>query len=811
MEHGSSPGLLGASVRKHDGEELLRGRARFTADISLPDMTHAAIVRSPHPHARIVAVEADRARELPGVHAVMTGEQALALAREIPHSLDPAGLGGNHAAVYCLAVGKVRYAGEPVAAVVADTPGDALAAAREVRVEYDALPAVLDAERALADDAPLLYEEWGTNVIIEGEVGADDFDAIAARAPRVLDGELRTHRGNAAPIEPRAHVAHWDEGAQRLTLYATTQNPHPLRSTLAAALGIAERQIHVIAPRAGGSFGLKMYGNPEDFLICVLARLVGRPVKFVEERAAALLPGARDQVMRYRAAFDDDGRLLALDVHAISNHGAGAPGHGWGMAFVGALATGAGYALEHCHVRYQVVATNKAPWGGTKPFGKDGAALVAEHVLERVARATGLDPVEVRRRNFLEPDAFPHVHTSGLELDSGDYGGALELALARLRYAEVRDEQERLRAQGRHLGVGLAFELVPENADIPGALVAGFDTSTVRMSPSGQVTVLTGVTSPGSGSDTAIAQLVAGELGVALSEVAIVQGDTETCPYGFGNLSSRSVVTGGSAALLAARDLAEKLRTVASRMLDCEVDEVVLAGGMANVRGSRERRIPIAEVADAVFSLGYLVALGIEPSLEATRTFRLPNIRHTPDELGRLQPFATFPFGVHASLVELDAETGAVQIRRHVVAHDCGTVVNPAFVDGQVRGGAVMGIGAALGEELSYDADGLPFSGGFKTYLLARASDVPAIELEHQATPTPVTPLGAKGAGEAGFAGAQAAVLNAVNDALGALGASLEGTPASPPNVLAAIRTAARHRSDRRGSDEGRERSGARA
>lgn len=786
----ASPGLLGASVRKHDGEEMLRGRARFTADISLPGMTHVAVVRSPHPHARIVSIETDGARLLPGVHAVLSGEQSLALAGEIPHSLDPAGLGGNHAAIYCLAVGKVLYAGEPVAAVVADTPGDALSAAREVRVEYEPLPAVLDAEEALADGAPLLYEEWGTNVIIAGEVGADDFEALAARAPHRLDGELRSHRGNAAPIEPRAHVAHWDEGAQRLTLYATTQNPHPLRSTLAVALGIPERQIHVIAPRSGGSFGLKMYGNREDFLICVLARMVGRPVKFVEDRAAALLPGTRDQVMRYRAAFDDDGRLLALDVHAISNHGAAAPGHGWGMAFVGALATGAGYALEHCHVRYQVVATNKAPWGGTKPFGKDGAALVAEHVMERVARATGLDPAEVRRRNFLEPEAFPHVHTSGLELDSGDYGGALELALRRLRYPEVRGEQQRLRAQGRHLGVGLGFELVPENADIPGALVAGFDTSTVRMSPSGQVTVLTGVTSPGSGSDTAVLQLVAGELGVELSEVAIVQGDTETCPYGFGNLSSRSIVTGGSAAVLAAREVAAKLRTVAGRMLECQADEVLLAGGMATVRGASDRRLPIGAVAGAVFSLGYLLALGIEPSLEATRTFRLPNIRHTPDELGRLQPFSTFPFGVHASVVEVDAETGAVHVRRHVVAHDCGTAINPALVDGQVRGGAVMGIGAALGEELAYGDDGRPLSTGFKTYLLARASDVPAIELEHQATPSPATPLGAKGAGEAGFAGAQAAVLNAVNDALAPLGASLERTPASPPNVLAAIRAA---------------------
>jgi carbon-monoxide dehydrogenase large subunit len=578
---------------------------------------------------------------------------------------------------------------------------------------------------------------------------------------------------------------------ERLTLYATTQNPHALRSTLAASLRIAERQIHVIASHAGGSFGLKSYGNREEFLVCLLAKLAGRPVRWLEDRAAALLPGAREQLLRYRVAFDGDATLRALDVHALSNHGAAAPGHGWGMAFVGALTTGAGYALEHCHVSYQVVATNKAPWGTTKPFGKDGATLLMEHVLDRVAETTGVDPAEVRRRNFLPPDAFPHIHTSGLELDSGDYEGALDAALATLGYEDARGEQARLRKGGRHLGIGLAFELVPENADVPGTLVAGFDTSTVRMNPSGQVTVLTGVTSPGSGSDTAIAQLVARELGVALGDVEVVQGDTDLCPFGFGNISSRSIVTGGSAAWLAARDVAEKLRAVAATMLHADPGQIVLADGAAAVDGEPARDVPISAVAHAVFSLGYVFALGIDPNLESTRTFRPANVRHTPDEQGRIQPYATYPFAVHASIVGVDVETGVVEVRRHVVVHDCGTAINPDLVDGQVRGGAVMGIGSALGEEFVYDASGLPVSDGFKTYLLARAVDVPLIEVEHRETPSPYTPLGAKGAGEAGFCAAQAAVLNAVNDALRPLSARVDATPASPPNVLAAIQAVA--------------------
>jgi carbon-monoxide dehydrogenase large subunit len=786
---GGETRLVGRPVPKHDGDEYLTGRAVYTGDISLPGQAYAAIVRSPHAHARIEAVDVSAAEAHPAVVTVLTGAQAAELTDEIPHSLDPAGLGGNHAVVRCLAHGKVVHVGEPVAAVVAETPGDAAAAAALVRVQYVVLPAVLDAEDALRPDAPRLDEGWDSNLIIGGDVGPDDFDSASAGADHVLDGEVRGHRGNAAPIETRTHVADWDAGQGRLTLYATTQNPHPLRSTLAASLRLAEDRIHVIAPRMGGSFGLKMYGNREDFLVCLLAMRAGRPVKWVEERSAALMPGTREQRLRYRVAFDDDARLRALDVEAISDHGAAAPGHGWGMAYVGALTTGGGYALEHCHVRYRVVATNKAPWGGTKPFGKDGATLVMERIMERIAATTGIDPAEVRRRNFLAPDAFPHVHTSGMELDSGDYEQTLDLALDRLDYAAARAEQKRLRGEGRHIGIGIGFELVPESADIPGALVSGFDTSTVRMNPSGHVTVLTGVTSPGSGNDTAIAQLVADELGVGLADVTVRQGDTEQCPYGFGNISSRSIITGGSAAVLAARDIAAKLRTVAAAMLHAEDgEEVVLGAGQAAIG---ERHVPLAAVAEAVHSLGYVLALGIEPNLEATRTFRPPNIRHTPDALGRLQTYTTYPFAVHVSVAEVDAETGVVALRRHVVAHDCGVVVNPLMVDGQVTGGSVMGISAALGEEFVYDADGMPLSDGFKTYLLARASDVPPIELEHACTPSPVTLLGAKGVGEAGFAGAQAAVLNAVNDAIAPLGAALEATPVSPPNVLAAIRRAA--------------------
>jgi carbon-monoxide dehydrogenase large subunit len=780
--------VVGQSVRKHDGEAYLTGRAVFAGDVVLAGTTHAVLVRSPHAHARITAVDASAAEALPGVVAVVTGDQMREVVEQVPPSVDSTPIGGNVAPVHALAIDRVVYAGEPVAAVVAETPADAAAAARALRVAYEELPGHHDADEAMAADAFLLYPAWGTNRIVGGVLGSSEEELASAfaAADHTLSGELRSHRGTAAPMETRTHLASWDAATARLTMWATTQNPHPLRSTLAAALGLRESQVHVIAPRLGGSFGLKMFGNREDFVVAALAMLVGRPVRWHEERAASLLPGAREQMQRWRAAFDDDGRLRAIDVHARSNHGALSAGHGWGMGLVGAQATGTGYDLPVCRVTWDVVATNKAPWGGTKPYGKDGATLVLEHVLERVAEVTGVDPAQVRRRNFLRPDAFPHLHPTGLELDSGDYEGALDLALRRAGYDELRARRDRARAEGRRLGIGLAFELTPESADVPGALVTGFDTSTVRMVPSGEATVLTGVTSPGTGNDTAICQLVAGELGIALEDVEIHQGDTDRSPYGFGNISSRSIVTGGSAAVLAARDIAAKLHTVAAAMLHAQDgEEVVLAGGMASL--DAERAVPIPVVAGAVFSLGYILALGIEPNLESTRTFRPPNIRHTPDARGNLQVYTTYPFSMHVSLVEVDEETGVVRPLRHVAAHDCGTVVNPAMVDGQMRGGVVMGIGSALGEEFAYDARGRPRSTGFKTYLLARASDVPEIELERQVTPSPSTLIGAKGAGEAGFSGAQAAVLNAVNDAVRDLGVRLDALPVSAPKVLDAI------------------------
>lgn len=778
-------GYLGARHRKHDGDQYLTGRAEYVNDIMLPGTVHVALVRSPHPHARITAIDTAEAQAAPAVLAVLTGEQAGTLADPIPHYMDPSGMGGKHADVHCLAQEKVVYAGQPVVAVVAQTPADAAAAAALVRVRYDPVPFVLDAEQALDADAPRLYDDWSDNVLMAGQFADGDFDAAARDADHLVADEVRMQRSTTAPMETRGYIADWDERAQKLTFHGSCQNPHPLRWMLAHSLRLEERQIRVVLPRVGGAFGLKSHGYPEEVLVCVLSRLLRRPVKWIEDRSECMLVGGREQLHRFEIAFDDDGTIRGFRNHILANLGAVTAAPGWGMVFLSAVTFPTGYAIANCDVTYQAVVTNKSPWNASRGFGKEAANLVMERAVELVADRTGIDTVEVRRRNLVPADQLPRVTSGGLNIDSGDFHGLIDKALEQFDYGLWRRRQDEARQEGRYLGIGVAFELAPEGADIPGALVGGFDTTTVRMDPSGKITVLTGVTSPGSGNDTGIAQIVAAELGVPLSDITMVQGDTDLCPYGFGNFSSRSTILGGSAAALAARDIAGKLRQVAGVMLGLEPADLQIVDAM--VTDGNGAVIPVSAVAFSVYSLAFAVAAGIEPTLESTRTYKADNIRHTPDEMGRIQPYPTYASAFHVSLAEVDPETGVVTLLRHVVAHDCGTMVNPMMVEGQVHGAVQMGIGIALSEELVYDPDGTPVVDGFKSYLMPRAIDLPSIELVHQVTPSPFTLLGTKGAGETGVGGAQTAVTNAVADALRPFGVEIRELPLTPTKLLPAI------------------------
>ena len=776
----------GERVRRKDGDLILTGRGRYLDDVELPHLTHAAVLRSPHPHARIVSVKIDGALEQPGVLAALSGEQALPLAGPIPHYYDPAVAGERTAVFRCLAVDKVLFVGQPVAAVVAETLNQAEAALAAIEVEYDVLPAVTDEEEALAEDAPILFEDWGDNVLIKSTFAEGDTDAAFAAAAHTLQDTIRIQRYNTAPMETRGYIASWGlDGV--LTFYGSSQNPHPLRSNLSTSLGVPETKIRVVAPRVGGGFGHKFHGYPEEPLVCVLSKLTGRPVQWLETRADSMLVGAREMVHRIEVAFEDDGEIVAWRDRINANIGALGSMAGWGMSFVAGMAFPGPYRVKNYDVESLAIVTNKAPWNGARGYGKESAALAIERMVDLVAQALEKDPVEVRRRNFIPADEFPYW-TAAKRLDSGNYAGVMDKVVALAGYDELRRQQETVRTEGRLFGVGVAFELTPEGGDFPGDLVRGFDTTTVRVDPSGDVRVLTGVTSPGTGNETGIAQVVARELGVSVDTVAVYQGDTDVSPYGYGNASSRSMNVGGGSALLAARDIKERMALAAGVLMEDSPEHLRFEDGW--IAAPSGRRMTFAEVARAVFTQSVAIPEMDQPQLDSTRTYGPSNLLHVPDEHGRVSPYPTYPNSGHIASVEVDRDTGVVKVLSYSAVDDCGTVINPTMVEGQFIGAIVMGIGGALWEELPYDGDGGPVAHTFKQYLMPRTPDLPEIRIGSQVTPSPFTILGTKGAGEGGLAGAVACIANAVNDALRPLGVTVHQMPLSGPRVLEAINQA---------------------
>lgn len=778
----------GWSARRRDGRQAVTGAARFTADLAEPGYRHVVLVRSEVAHGRIVEIDTQAAREVPGVQHVVLAADLTCLGPMVL-AADPVPLGGNVAPVEYLAGETVRYVGQPVAAVVATDLAAARLAATRVVVRVDPLPTVLSGMAALAPDGPKVYPEWGTNVLKTAVTGnGSPFDPFGPTGHlELVSGKLGQARSAGSPMELRTCQVRWDEREERLHWTGTTQGPHLLRSVLSQVLGLGETQVHVVSPTQGGSFGIKQVGHADEVLVAGLARQLRTPLRWEETRQEALLAGQKEQTIEYRASHDRTGRVHAVRGRVLADVGVMTAHPAWIMPLVGSLTVPSGYDIEDVSVEWTVVVTNKPPWTPARPFGKEIATLLMESVMDKVALATGLDPLEVRRRNWIRPSQFPYLMTSGLQIDSGDYAGLADAVLHLVDYDDLLARREGRRAQGRLAGIGWAFELTPEAADVPGELGGAWDTSTVRLDTSGHVTALMGITSPGNGNDTAIAQIVAAELGVDPGVVRIVQGDTDLCPFGTGNLSSRGVVTGGSAAALAARDVAATLRTVAGAVLGCSPDDVQLADGAAYPVGEPQQGVPVAEVARAALSRNHVLSPGTSPTLESTRTFTMPNVRHRPDTLGHINTYTTYSNGLYLCEVEIDPETGVVSLESHAMAHDCGVVVNPRLVEGQVKGGAVMGLGCALSEEITYDERGRPQVAGFKTYLLPRSTEVPAFRMVHRTTPSPFSLLGTKGAGESGMGCAMAGVLNAVNDALAPHGTQMEALPLTPPRVLRAL------------------------
>jgi carbon-monoxide dehydrogenase large subunit len=777
MEAAGTDSPLGRSLPRIGAEHYVNGTITYTADLAAQASLRLVVVRSACAHGELLSIDARDALAVAGVHAVFTGEDARRLTGPTPHFIDPSVRGGNRADVRCLAIERVRYVGEPVAAVVATRAAAARAGAGRVDVRCAPLPALSDPEAALAADAIEMYPGWGGNVMLDARYGAADVsDALAASEHR-LSEEISLQRTTTAPIEPRACVAEWDAAASRLLVHANTQNPHQLRTMIATALGLQEASVHVIAGQVGGAFGLKMAGHAEDVLVAMVARELRQSVAWVEDRRECFLSSGREQRHRVEVGFACDGRLLALHDEILTDVGAASAQPGWAMSNLAALTLPTGYRLQAISAHMRAVVTNKPPWIASRGFGKEAANFVMERVLDMVAARLALDPAEVRRRNLLRAEEMPYRTAPGLNIDSGDYHRVLDHLLRELRYEGWRARQAAARREGRHVGIGLAFELTPEAGNNAGVMSTGYDTSTVRLDSDGRALVLTGVTSPGGGNDTGIAQIVAAELGLSVAAVDVVQGDTERCPPGFGNYSGRSTLLGGSAAALAARELSTRLLAAAATVDGSEPGALRL-----------ERDAVWSEAGRRVMAIGEAVVLADgDGAIEATCRYQPENTSLVRDDRGRFQPYPTYSNAVMGAVVEVDVPTGLVQLLDFAVCHDCGVIINPALVEGQMRGAVAMGLGGAMSEALVYDIHGALSSDRFKTYLLPRAPDLTPIRIVHEVTPSPFTLLGTKGAGEAGVGGSEAALANAVADALAPFGVVVRSLPVSAPAVRAMI------------------------
>ncbi len=773
---------VGAPLKRLDDPRLLTGRGRYVDDITLPRMVHVAFVRSSHAHATITDLDVSAAALASGVVRVLTGIEAARLCkpyRGILHHYR----GMKTGAMQPLAVERVRCVGEPVVAIAAESAAAAHDAAACVRVEYAPLPAVLDPDAATAPGAPVIHPELGDNVMYETRLNGGEPDAAFASAPRVWRRRFTTGRHTGVPLEPRALVADFEPATRALTVWISTQVPHMMQAVLAELFALPEHRVRVIAPDVGGSFGIKIHVYQDDLAAIALALALGRPVKWVATRRESFVSDihAREQTVDVEVAAGEEGVVSAMRARitaAVGPYSAYPRSSVVEGGQVLRLLPGP-YRLRHYDGALRVVAQNKVITSQYRAVGHPIATAVTESMLDTIARDVGLDPAEVRRRNLVRSDELPYTSATGNVYDSGSYHAALARLLDVAKYDDLRREQQAARAQGRHMGIGLScfIELTGPGAQfygIGGAPISGQDAATLRLEPSGAVTVLAGVTDQGQGTPTAFAQIVADELGIAPGDVAVRSGDTALMPYGGGTWGSRGTPIGGSATLLASRALAEKVRRVAATLLEAHAEDIELADGRAHVRGAPDRGLTLGALARAVHFRSNELK-GAEPTLDATVHFT------------NAQPW-TFTNGAHLAVVDVDVETGRVRVVRYVTVDDCGRLVNPALVEGQIAGGMAQGLGGALMEHCVYDDAGQPLCGTLMEYAVPTATDVPALELHHLQTPAPSIAGGYKGAGEAGTTGAPAAILNAINDALAPLGAVLTEQPITPERVLRALR-----------------------
>jgi carbon-monoxide dehydrogenase large subunit len=769
---------FGASVRRNEDPRLLTGSALFVDDVQLPGTLHVAFVRSPFAHARIRSVDVSAARARAGVVGVFTAADLGALNKPGPLLVTPppiAGLTFNLRTARPLATDKVRHVGEPIAVVVAQSRYLAEDAAEDVVIDADPLDVVVDLERALDGTAPLIHDDLPSNLAAHAIQHKGDYEAARARADLHVSRRFFYDRGVSAAMENRGVVAQWDAKARELTVWDTTQAPIPIRGTIASALGISESQVRVVAPFIGGGFGPKiMMPYPEELIVPWLAMKLGRPVKWIEDRSENFFATTQERAQVHEAELSiaRDGTILGVRDQFVHDTGAYDP---YGLTVpINAQCTLLGlYRVPSYWSEFSAVFTNKTVVTPVRGAGRQHGVFVMERLLDLAARELGIDRVEIRRRNYLAPNEFPFDHeilfqdSAPLYYDSGNYEPALDAVVGTIGYhAFIRDEQPKLRAQGKHVGIGVV-------SYVEGTGIGPYEGARVRVESDGTVTLATGVGTQGQGHFTSFAQLVADQVGVDVRNVRVVTGDTREFHWGTGTFASRGAVVAGNACHAAAVAVREKIVALASSLLEAAPEDIVLENGTAMVRGAPSRAFPLGELAKKANPLRGAVRPGTEPGLEATSYFG-PARGSTAN-------------GVHAMIVEVDPETAMVEIKRYAIAHDCGRVINPMIVEGQIHGGVAQGIGNAFYEQLVYSETGQLLTASFMDYLLPTALDVPAMEVQHLETPSPLNPLGVKGVGEAGAIPVGALFAQAIEDAVGI---EITEIPLSPNRLFELLRGA---------------------
>ena len=754
---------------------MLRGEARFVDDISLPDMLEGAFVRSAYAHAKIRGIDKSAALAVTGVHAVLTLDDLKPLLKtdRLVVGLPSPSYRQDRNRI-ALAGAETVHVGEPIALVIANNRYIAEDAAALVDVDYDPLPAVADARDALAEGAATVHDGAEHNLLAEFDMAFGDTDAAFATAPHVFSESFHQHRGGGHSIECRGNVAAYDPLEDKLTLWSSTQTPHAARQLICDMLGRDENSVRVVSPDLGGGFGPKLIFYPEDITLAAATLILRRPVKWIEDRREHFIGTTqeRDQFWEAEIAIDGEGKILGLRGSLIHDHGA-FTARGVNLPYESAITVTLPYEIPAYAMKVQLALTNKVPVTPVRGAGQPQGVFVMERLLDRAAHSLGIDRAEIRRRNLVSgadmPKTKPLKNRGGgpVILDSGDYPKCQADVLARAGWDDFPTRQQAARAEGRYIGIGMANF-------VKGTGRGPFESATVRIAPSGQVQVATGATAMGQGTETMMAQIVAAQLGGDLNNISVTAGDSAATILGIGGFNSRQAVTAGSSAHVAALKVREKALTIAAHLLEASEADLEIVSGEIRVAGVADMKVSLGEVARSVAGVpGYNLPGGVAPGLEATEHVVIDDL--------------TYANGSAAVEVDVDPETGHVTIQNFVLAHDCGSVMHPQIVDGQIVGAAAHGIGNALYEWMEFDNYGQPQTTNLADYLLITAPEVPRIDVIHHETPTHLNPLGVKGVGECGVFPGPAAIISAIEDALSPFNVRLTKSPLSPVEILAAI------------------------